>query len=481
MPDSAGTYSLAEPVPENGQTGDATPIAANLEDIEAALTARVLANGTKTYTADQPMGGFNHTGVANANARTEYAATGQVADGALTYGGVAGGTADVITIAPSPAIEATYVIGAQFRFKVGAAANTGAVTLNVNSRGAGAVTWPDGSALVAGDLPANAMAVVVVQATTPVFHLQTPMRTASRTFADPGHRLSLTTALAVTTADVTAAGTVYWTPGKSNLSPIYNGSAWVMAAVAQLQFILDATNMLADKNFDVLLDYNAGTPRLVLSPAWTNDTTRADALGVDATYGFVVNNASMTVRITNNGGTATLAAKAGLYVGSIRTSANGQTEDSAAKRFVWNMYNRAPRFMRVLESTDSWTYTTATIRQARATATNQLDFLIGLSEDIVTAFVFASWANDNIGTQTRSLIGLDATNAMATGCILSFGQEFVANQTANNNAEWMGFPGIGRHFLAWLEYSQATGTTTWVGDGGSPTLTQSGIHGEVWA
>lgn len=155
----------------NGTLADATAVQAKFDDIETALTASIAKDGQTTPTASLPMGGFNHTNVGVATARTHYARASQIADGALTYGGVAGGTADALTIAPSPAITA-YVVGQQFQFKVGSGANTGAATLNVNTVGAGNITWPDGTALAAGDLPANAMVVVVVQATTPVFHLQ---------------------------------------------------------------------------------------------------------------------------------------------------------------------------------------------------------------------------------------------------------------------------------------------------------------------
>lgn len=166
----SGTYDLPGADFTNGTLADADEVMAKLDDIATALTASIAKDGQTTPTAALPMGGFNHTNVGVATARTHYARASQIADGALTYGGVAGGTADALTIAPSPAITA-YVIGQVFQFKVGASANTGAATLNINSVGAGAITWPDGSALAAGELPANSMAIVVVQATTPVFHL----------------------------------------------------------------------------------------------------------------------------------------------------------------------------------------------------------------------------------------------------------------------------------------------------------------------
>lgn len=298
----------------------------------------------------------------------------------------------------------------------------------------------------------------------------------------PGQRLSLTTAVDVTVSDVTAAGTIYWTPSRHNVAPIFDGTTWTLSALGELTFVLDSTNHLSGKNHDVYLDYNSGTPRLLLSPAWTDDTTRADALGRDATYKFRCNNATITCRISNNGGTISKAAGSLLYLGTIRCAANGQSEDSAAKRFVWNMYNRVPRFCRnAAETTDTWSYNTATIRQANANTANQLDFVRGLDEDAVEAFAQARYTNDTVGQGGYTLIGLDSTTAMATGCQATSSFMITANQVLTGQATWRGLPGVGRHYLTWLERGTGTGTQTWSGDGASPTYVQSGITGTVMA
>ena len=60
------------------------------------------------------------------------------------------------------------------------------------------------------------------------------------------------------------------------------------------------------------------------------------------------------------------------YVGTIYASGANTTEDSFAKRYVWNYYNRVARPMRVTEATDTWTYTTAAFRQANGAAANAM-------------------------------------------------------------------------------------------------------------
>ena len=77
-------------------------------------------------------------------------------DGSQRWGGVAGGTANAIAITTSPASTGAYVAGETVRFKTAGAANSGAVTLNIDTRGAVNLFNADGVALASGDLPANA-------------------------------------------------------------------------------------------------------------------------------------------------------------------------------------------------------------------------------------------------------------------------------------------------------------------------------------
>jgi len=84
------------------------------------------------------------------------------------------GSATAYAIAPAPGIAA-YAIGQIFVFKAANANSGTAPTLNVNSKGAGTIYLPTGGALVAGDIPANGMAMVVCASTTPTFHLLNPV------------------------------------------------------------------------------------------------------------------------------------------------------------------------------------------------------------------------------------------------------------------------------------------------------------------
>jgi hypothetical protein len=283
--------------------------------------------------------------------------------------------------------------------------------------------------------------------------------TASTPLGLVNGRLSLTTAVPVTTADVTAAATLYFALYGGNRIALYTGTLWQMFTIAELSIAVPGTT---NQMYDVFVDYNAGTPQLALT-AWTNDTTRATALTLQD--GVLVKTGSTGQR----------------YVGSFRTTGvSGQTEDSFAKRFVWNYYNRAPRQMRVLESTDNWDYTTAVWRQARGQAANQLAFIIGVADTPLTASVFGISKNDTGGSSFAVAIGLDSTTAPTTGNIGMYGVSLSANVLQTAQASLTVYPAVGYHYAAWLEYAiTTTNIQTWYGDNGAATLYQTGISGTV--
>ena len=271
-------------------------------------------------------------------------------------------------------------------------------------------------------------------------------------------RLTLTTATPVTTADVTAATTLYWALHGGNQVALYTGSEWVVSEVAELSVAIPATTATM---YDIFIDYNAGTPALVLT-AWTNVTTRATALTKQD--GVLVQTGNLDWR----------------YVGSMcTTNVSGQTEDSLAKRLVWNMYNRVDTGVRRLDSTNSWTYSTATWRQAGASAANQIEIVVGMAEDPISLQIIVVSANSNANVGRYLGFGEDSTSTIYAGTVMSnFGTDSTANNGAQHQVALTTYPAIGYHYYAWLEYSDATATTTWYGDNNNPTVWgTSGMHG----
>lgn len=271
-----------------------------------------------------------------------------------------------------------------------------------------------------------------------------------------GLRATLTTATPVTTADVTAATSVFVTPYAGGQCAFYDGSVfWTTLTNTEVTVSVPATTSTP---FDIFCRNNSGTMACDTTN-WTNDTTRATALTTQ--NGVLVKSGDTTRRYIATGRTTTVS---------------GQTEDSFAKRYLWNYYNRVPRPMRVLDSTDTWSYSTNTYRQARATATNQLDFVIGVAEVQVSADVFVIAFSNAVNGNTWVAIGEDSTTTADAGCISH------TSWTNNNGAQLIGpsahltkYPAVGRHTWVWLEKANAA-TTTWAGDNAADG-TVSGIHG----
>lgn len=266
-------------------------------------------------------------------------------------------------------------------------------------------------------------------------------------------RLTLTTGVPVTPTDVTAAGTLFWTPYISNKIALYTGSRWVVMTSAQLSVAVPA---VANQVYDVFVDYNDGTPQLVLL-AWTNDTTRATAL------------AEQDEVLVKTGDTQQR------YVGTVRTATASQLNDSAAMRHVWNYYNRVPRSLQVLEATASWTYTTATVRQANGAAGNQVDLVCGVQEVLMTLTLKAEGVNDG-GAFISVGIGEDSTTTYTD----NDGSRKNGTDTFPIVAPLVRYPAIGRHFYSWNEWSTAAGTTTWYGTNAAGANCANGIRG-WWA
>lgn len=271
-------------------------------------------------------------------------------------------------------------------------------------------------------------------------------------------RLTLTSGLPVTTADVTASNTVYCTPYVGRRIAIFDGTRWNLHTSAEISLAL--SGLTSGKPYDVFCYNNAGTPTLELL-VWTNDTTRATAL----TYqdGVLVASGAATRR----------------YLGTFYTTSATTTEDSAANRYLYNYYNRVRRSMVRKESTASWTYTTAAWRQANGSTSNQLNFIQGVAEDSVSARVLAQYYNGSASHFSVG-VGLDSTT---TPSGLN-GQIYEQTGTGTiGTADYEGIPAAGRHYLAWLEISQASGTGTWFGATSSTTggslPAQSGIEGGV--
>lgn len=272
-------------------------------------------------------------------------------------------------------------------------------------------------------------------------------------------RLTLATGVAIPTTDQTAKTTVYWTPHKGNRIALYDGTNWQLIASAEVSIALGT--LTADKNYDVFGYLNAGALALELSAAWTSDSARADALTTQD--GILVKDGALTRR----------------YLGTFRTISTTETEDSAAKRLLWNMYNRVDRKMVKKDTTNSWAYSTATLRQANGSTANQVSLVVGQAEDPVHVAIYSAAANSTTTTRTVfSGIGINSTSVNSAEIFMfdNCNNAFIGHPQADIRA----IPALGYSYYAWLEAGAGADTQTWYGDNGT-TTTQSGMIGTVRA
>ncbi len=271
-------------------------------------------------------------------------------------------------------------------------------------------------------------------------------------------RLTLTSGTPVTTGDVTGAITIYCTPYKGNRIALYDGTRWNLRTSAE--FSLALGTLTSGLPYDVFCYDNSGVPALEFL-AWTSGTVRATTLAYQD--GVLSKTGALTRR----------------YLGTFYTTATTTTEDSVANRYLWNYYNRIKRSMARKETTASWTYSTATLRQANGSTSNQLNFVVGVAEDSVEASVGGlEVVSSGVLRTVASTIGLDSTTAAATGVLAGI-VTVGTNQLSVTSAKFVGIPSVGVHYLAWLEGGAGADTQTWYATAAFSLY--AGIEGSVFA
>lgn len=262
-------------------------------------------------------------------------------------------------------------------------------------------------------------------------------------------RLTLTSGTPVTTIDVTAATTIYFTPYKGDRIYLYDGTRWKLYSFSELSLALGT--LTASLPYDVFIYDNAGTLTLE-ALAWTNGTTRATAL------------------VTQNGVLSKTGVLTRRYLGTFYTTSTTTTEDSVAKRDLWNYYNRTTRKLKKIESTASWTYATAAWRSMNNSTANRVETITGWAEVSVnlnarifsihsSAGQFGSIGIDVDGTTTNDA-DMTEVAMVALSAVTSYQNSF---------AYLLYYPAAGYHFYQLTEYTSAA-TATFYGTSGVQRL-----------
>jgi len=146
----------------SGTVISSTAFNALTADLATGLSTCITKDGQTTVTANIPMANFKFTGLGAGSGAADSANLSQVQSTVVKLLASVSGT-DTITAVGSPTVAA-YAAGQMFYF-VAAGDNTGAVTINIDSLGAKAVTRDGSVALAAGDIKSGEVVVIVYDGT----------------------------------------------------------------------------------------------------------------------------------------------------------------------------------------------------------------------------------------------------------------------------------------------------------------------------
>jgi hypothetical protein len=309
-----------------------------------------------------------------------------------------------------------------------------------------------------------------------------------------GGRVTLISGSCVATTDQVAATVVYYAPcGGGEWLPVYDGTDMKLrqftgSTTDQIGLTLTlGSNWAANTNYDMFVTVQASVVT-ACSLAWTNSGagTSSRSTAVTLFKGVWVNNAAISCRDTNLS-TFTCAQYQCTLVGGFRTNNNtGQVDlkfgtaasgGGAACICIWNVYNIQNAAASVSDTTVTWNYTTATYRQANGSTGNQINVLQGLPGAAITVNVAAFGANTGTNTPMVAGIGIDATAADSSTIRIPS----ITPVAANNlpiSAYYGGNLAVGYHNINRLEYSAASGTSTWIGVIGANQI-QTGVHAVI--
>lgn len=256
-------------------------------------------------------------------------------------------------------------------------------------------------------------------------------------------RLTLDSTNPVPTSDLAAQGTLYLLPYKGNVMPLYTGSVWTNYTISSGGVSVAAPGA-ASTNYDVFLYDSSGTLTLDLT-AWTSDTARATALA------------------TQDGLYVKTGATARRYLGTVRTVAANQLEDSAARRFVWNHHNRIARPLKATYATASWTDADKKWEPPNANTTTgetRVEVVVGLAESLLDLMVRARAYNSS-GDQHRISIDEDGTSANEAN--LDGTNDSKSPHAMLLQAYLKKYPSAGRHYYQWVDRTEKNTTTFFSG------------------
>lgn len=400
----SGTLPVA-----NGGTNSASASGTALDNITGfASTGFLTRTGAGTYAFQSTTNGITNANLAQAAAYT-------------IKGNATGSTANVTDISiPALTLKASPV--------------SGDIVLLVDSAASNALKYTTVSAL------SSAGSVASLNTETGAVVL----------LPEPQGRLSLVTGDPVPRADQTAKTTIYLTAKNGVRVPVYDGTnARILTFLSDLSCALDGNSadtqyVSGGNTYDMFVAVVSGTTYFGHSPVWTNDTTRASALSRSSAHGLLVNTSSMSLRFGSaTGNLVTVPAGQATWLGTFRATANGQTEDSAVKRFLANAYNPVPRDMYSTVTSNLATIDTTFTARAAALRLDWISIAANGAAQITQNLIVS---NTGAGSRVESYLRSD-------GSVI---EESMGAGTSANSSDICSFAnGIAKTFADGIHYIES--------------------------
>ena len=311
---------------------------------------------------------------------------------------------------------------------------------------------------------------------------------AGSAVAQPQGRLTLQANTPVMTSSQTAQTTLRYDCYNGNSVPYYTGVLDQSDTITSCEVTdamvaaASAGQVVSGQVYDVWW-VHTGANRICIAMSasggggggWASDggsgTTRGTGFTVldRSTRGYTTNKNSIANCFNGATNYGPVSANQGSYLGTVYATANGQLSytlggaasgGTAGLLGVWNMYNRVATSSIVIDSGTTYTYSTATVRQFRGSATFQTQFVVGVSEDSVQASFnnrISTVAAANASNQWG--IGLDTTTAFS--CARAIGGNSGGSVGSYGFASICAFnPPLGFHTISGNEQGDGTNANT---------------------
>lgn len=281
----------------------------------------------------------------------------------------------------------------------------------------------------------------------------------------PGGRLTNVSNSPISGTSGTGSTIVYYTPYTSDLVYLTTSTGyWRPYTLSQISTAMTA--LPSDTVYDIFLYDDAGTLTLERSTAFTSRTTRVDAISLR--NGVYVKSSDPTR----------------LWLGTISTRAAGQSEDTAARRFIWNAYNRVMKSVYWnYTSAGSFSMTTAIGPITSGATPSRVEIICGSSTaETLNLFLSAAMTGSTAGGA-----GVTATLGFGVNTTTAYtAQRTVFQQVVNSSNQYQCAtaysltPALGYSFISFNQNTNTASVQSIIGNTGSGGQGGSIMRGVYW-